>query len=380
MFENISVMPHPLKKQLDIGDLAEKMLYYKQVHLFVGREELKKLYEFADIDLIIELIKTGILKLNVEKKHYGVGKQENGLYIADFFYKQNFDLKEFLFETYLEFSGDKEKSRAVASKLYRHVGIFDLPNAFVAEIESDLKDDQYVRELIKENIHYYYPHEQIDASAIDFSYERVDEQFIKINSNVDFNKYQHLDLASVLLNIGTAYNQMKIISNYDSELAAPEINSRIIGIKLNSLIKKSINSQNELNVFQHAVFHNAPTIKEVINCKERTLKEFLGLLAEAEKFKRWLNDVGEGGNLINEYNNAINKKKWVQSDQSKAIRFYLFQGVGAILKGTAGSLTGLLASLGLSAFNTFLLEKLWKEWRPNHFIEDEVKDFTKTNT
>lgn len=64
----------------------------------------------------------------------------------------------------------------------------------------------------------------------------------------------------------------------------------------------------------------------------------------------------------------------MQSALSKAGRFYLIQRASTILKATV-TVTGIALGVGLSAPNTFLAEKLFKGWKPNQFIENEVVPF-----
>src|SRR6478736_6019991 len=99
MFESISVLPSTIRKHpLDIGDLAEKMFYYKDVNLFVGKEELKTLFESFDLDLLVEFLKQGRLKIHNRKKHYGVMTTGESTYFADFFFDKNYDLKKIIYD------------------------------------------------------------------------------------------------------------------------------------------------------------------------------------------------------------------------------------------------------------------------------------------
>lgn len=378
MFESISIMPNRIRNSpIDIGELAERMLYYKQVHVFVGKEELKTLFEFADVDLLVEFMKRGTLKIHNKRKHYGVMHRTDigpNVYMSDFVYKQDYDLKDFIYEAYFQFSNDKEKSKKAASKLYKYIGIYDAPNEFAKQIDIDLHDSELMKTIIAENIKYYLPHEPFQKDDIIFEIERTYDQLVIINSNIDTKRFPFLDPASILLNVGTAFDKIKIIGNYNTEISCPELDSRIIATKFNSIIQKSTRSDTELNYFKHAVYNNGPSIKEVINSKERTLEEFLALLDVAERFKNWLTDLDENGNLINEYLKSLGEKTWIQSTKSKAIRFYLVQGASTILKAT-GSLKAIVTGLALSAFNTFLVDKLIKDWKPNQFIENEIKTF-----
>jgi hypothetical protein len=58
---------------------------------------------------------------------------------------------------------------------------------------------------------------------------------------------------------------------------------------------------------------------------------------------------------------------------SKSIRWSFFTGAGIITDIAATGGIATLVGLGLSALDTFYLDKLISGWKPNQFIEEEVK-------
>lgn len=374
MFESIAILPNTARKHpLDIGDLAEKMLYYKNVRVFANKKELLTLFNYFEIDLLIEYLKRGYLEIINRKKIYGVGLQ-GGSYIADFMYDTNYDLKKIIYEAYYEFSGDHEKSKKVADLLYKYVGIFDTPSGFAHEVNKDLADPLFTKKSIIKNIGYYHPHDNVNIGDFEFHVEPQADGRLIIDTNIDTEKYPFLDPSSIILNIGNAIEDTKIAANYNTELSVPELNSSIISVKINSLIAKAAKSESEIDVFKHVQLPDAPSLQEIINDRHKSMAEYLEVLEKGERFKSWLNDLGEDNKLIKEYIAKVNERSWIQSAPAKAIRFYLVQGVSTILKAT-GTLGGIAAGIGLSAANTFLVDKLGKGWKPNHFIENQVIPF-----
>jgi|GEM_PF-2528279 len=373
MFESIAILPHSQTHPLNIGELAEKMLYYKKVHLYVNTEDLKTLFAYFDIDILIEYLERGYLRLVNRKKAYGVVFQDES-YIADFMYNVNYDLKEVLYNAYFEYSKDEQKSRKAANKLYRYVGVFDIPDKFANEINADLLDNSFLKQAIQKQIEYYRPHDKILIDELRFNVEVRSDGRLNIESNIDIQNYPFLDPSSIVLNIGTAIENIKIACSNSSELSIPLLNSKIIAVKVNSLITTATKSAKDIEMFQYAEFPNSPSLHAIINDRHRSMREFLQVLKEGEKFKDWLTGLGEGNKIVQEYIAKMNEKSWLQSVPSKAGRFYLVQGISTILKAT-GTLEGIAAGIGLSAANTFLVEKLLKGWKPNHFIEETVKPF-----
>lgn len=375
MFEAISILPSSSKENpLDIGDLAEKMLYYGEVNLFAGTEEFRTLFEFFDLDTLVEYINLGYLKIHNRKKHYGAGLMGDS-YIADFLFDTKYDLKKIIQDSYFDYSGNLERSRAVAGVLYKHIGIYETPANFAKEINKDLIDQSFIKEVIIKKINHYHPQEEIDPNNIHFEVAPLADNTLKVQSNLDISRYPFLDTSSVLLSIGTAIDDIKIAARYQSELSVPHLNSKIISAKLNSIVEKVATSNKNIEIFQFTEFPDAVSLKQVINGKHRTTKEFLDILKAGEKFKTWLKDLPNDGKLLKEYHDKLNEKSWIQKTPSKVIRFYLVQTIGTVLKTGIGGPTGILAGLGLSALNTFLIEKLFKGWKPNQFINDEVIPF-----
>lgn len=379
MFESIAILPNSARKHpLSIGELAEKMLYYKEVILFASKEDLQFLFIYFEIDVLLEYLKRGYLKIKSRKKHYGVGLI-GAAHIADFLYDQNYDLKKILTEAYFAYSNDLEKSKVVANLLYKHIGIYETPVNFAREVDRDLSDQEFTKQAIIETIKHYRPHDEIDMESFDFIAEPLTNGQLVINSTIDKEKYPFLDPESIVLSIGTAIEDCKIAANYNCELSVPQLSSKIISLKFNSILTKATNSATNIESFQYAEFPASPSLKQVIDEKHKSMRDFLKVLEAGEKFKGWLTDLGEGNKLIKEYIAKVNEKTWLQSTPSKAARFYLIQGISTILKAT-GSLTGIAAGVTLSAANTFLIDKLSKGWKPNHYIEKEVVPFINYGT
>ena len=127
----------------------------------------------------------------------------------------------------------------------------------------------------------------------------------------------------------------------------------------------------DIGLFHELVVPEFPTIREVINSGERSVGDFLKLLSEAEKFKKWLTKANPDIGLIQSYYKEVTKKSWVETLPGKAIRFVVAAGAGF----GAAAAGGPAAGLGVGATNSFLLDRILKGWRPNRFIEGPYKKF-----
>lgn len=109
----------------------------------------------------------------------------------------------------------------------------------------------------------------------------------------------------------------------------------------------------------------------MVNSSERGIKEILALLDSARRFKEWLRDRPADANLMKEYYNAIRKDSWIDGLPSKAVRWLLFNPLAALVPG------GALVGLGISAADTFLVDKIAQGWKPSQFVEGPLSRFAK---
>jgi hypothetical protein len=118
-----------------------------------------------------------------------------------------------------------------------------------------------------------------------------------------------------------------------------------------------------------------PSIREVINSKERTFAELLNLVKDGTKFRDWLRKQNSDANLLQEYQRAATADTWADKLPTKGVRFVIATGLG--LLGEAIAPTGLstAAGIGIDAGDTFFLDKILKGWRPNQFVETRFRSF-----
>ncbi len=108
-------------------------------------------------------------------------------------------------------------------------------------------------------------------------------------------------------------------------------------------------------------------VREAINAGERTFAEFMPVLEKAAHFKTWLANQNADANLLAEYYKAVTDSGPMNSLPGKTMRY-----IAVSLAGIAGLIPGLV----LGAADEFFADKLLKGWRPNHFIEGSLREFT----
>ena len=118
--------------------------------------------------------------------------------------------------------------------------------------------------------------------------------------------------------------------------------------------------------FSELVLADCPSIPDVIDSGERSFAEFLKVLDKAQEFKTWLTNANPDQKLVSQYIEALKADTWADKAPVKALRYLFSLGTGSV-DPTAGIVSG--------AADTFLVDKLLKGWRPNHFVDDRLKPF-----
>jgi len=158
---------------------------------------------------------------------------------------------------------------------------------------------------------------------------------------------------------------------YMAEPVTVPVSSEIMRLKHFEFLRRKDVSSDDVDLFQELIVPWFPTIREVINSGERSMKEFLVLLDEAARFRKWLTRANPDVGLVQSYQKEVTKKSWVETLPGKMIRFVVAAGTGV----AASAAVGLPGGLAAGAANTFLLDRLLKGWRPNHFVEGPYKRF-----
>jgi hypothetical protein len=125
------------------------------------------------------------------------------------------------------------------------------------------------------------------------------------------------------------------------------------------------------------VFDEAKMIREAVNRNEIKFEDLVEIFKKAKKFKSWLKNIESDKNLVKEYFKEVTTESIIERLPSKTFRWSLFTGAGFIVDLIAGTpAIGTIGGVGLGAFDSFLLDKLIKGWKPNQFINEVKKVIT----
>lgn len=382
-----------LQDSMDTGLLAETLLFYQNVHLVFRYGTAGPIINAVGYDNFVRLIDEGHLNVSILKEHFAVATAApNGIpyhevapyiLVSDKKKGKSMGVEEMLFDS-LERSGvtptlAKKQAKQLASKIpATKTEIRPMPSISLREMaREDFRDSTYVSRaanLLASKI--------ANGAVIppNWRFNLIDtgEGFFA-DTNYDFAELTRMSgqmddpvsVATILSAIVLARVKMHLAAKNLSELVCDPVEAELIRLKVGTWSSKRSVSLDDIGRFEEVAL-SGKSVRGAINSGERTFGEFMELLDRSRRFKAWLKASHPERGLLVEYTNAISADSWLDRLPIKLSRFFFTNGVGVGLDvlGAGG-----LASLGFSAADTFLVERVLKGWRPNHFVQQQLMPF-----
>jgi hypothetical protein len=361
-----SAQNHPL----DCGQLIENLFFYGNTIVHIGRDEIPTLFKLADVDVLEQLLRLSYLNVFFNNSHVAI--MGSDVRSVECMSLVDLDIEKELYQETLKHSNDEIKSKKFAKKISRLIKPYELPQGFDKIMNEQLKDDDFRSKILSATISHYQPNINIDE--IKFELEYLNDTQFKVHTN--FQNSERVGRDSPILALLTACEDLQVMSEFNSEISLPEVNSKMIQAKTNLLLKKTLKSKEEIHAFSHTAYDEAWALREAINQKKIHVKAIIKTLEKAEKYKGWLRDLPDDANLMREYMEKVEEKSILEELPFKAARFFIFNGLGAILS-YLNPEVGIPLTVGANAFDEFLFEKLGEKWKPNQFIEGELRPLVK---
>ena len=397
MFESIIFRKSfPGNTKVDVGLLAECLLFYNKVLLVADTSMVKLLVKDIGLDAFEELITNNHLDLIYSPAVAATyaGSENSPEEYFDFISVLKVDPVtkrpdyERLFHEALQLgSGKRGKSRRIGNRLLEKVKIIDsndlipIENGFHEISRKDLEVYDFTKTAVKVAIENFAPTFHL-PSDFEFKVKRHEKGF-KIFTNLDLDllnkacsrlhfpdKRTILSRAMLVDCILKANENIYLACHHESEIVTGSVISEIISLKCKEIIQKTSGSAVKVDLFQKVVISESKSLREAINSGEKTLIDLVPLLDKSHKFKDWVHSKPVEANLIEEYYKAINADSWVNKLPAKTARFAILTGGGIALDTilTGGIATACGIALGIA--DTFFLEKIAKGWRPNQFVAE----------
>lgn len=404
MFESV-VLRRPIfgDKKLDVGLLAETLLFYQNVHLILDHGSLISIVKTIGAENLLWLIENEHIKASFMKQGMGtITSRQGGLPVHNFGVfevgskqKKRYSKEEAILLALETASLPMRDARQYAKKLGKRIPTEKLEVDsnksldIVGMAREDLLDARYVNTAIRLILHELAPVLEIPPSW-EFRVHEASNGFAVL-TNFDFNEinsaYHRIVSPSestispefLLNHILDARADIAFSAKHMAELVTTPMSSKSLELKFSMMLEKRSRNTSDIDLFQQ-IHLEGNAVRKVINSKERSFSEFLELLERAQKFKSWLKSTHPEVGLIKEYYASATANTWIEKLPMKTMRFSVFSGLGVLADAMFPTGLGTVAGIGAGAADTFIMDKLLKGWRPSQFVEEKLSNFVRVES
>ncbi len=398
MFESICIRHNrDSGSPLDLGFLAEALLYYRSVHVCGDRGTLTFLARTLGPDVLLELLQSNHLKLDywenlavvISRTDPGYGERHR-FETADM---PHAHLQHVAPELFQDLLGKSGKGRRMANRLMSLIRPRLFSSDRAQQPPYELTDEQYLRDAVADVLRAFVPEYRLPSPFIyRIAQERLrpgvlppdphgfdsnpEWPYFRIETNIDFtaaNALLHRRVPATEMSLSPAYlvsfvDGAKIdlfnASELSAETALSPIRSAVLKRRFAGILQRRSGGGENIEVFHEFALGDAPSVREAVNSGARHFGDVMRLLESAEKFKDWVHGRPEDADLRREYCRSISHLDWADMLPAKSIRWSVFAAANVALALATTSLAGVVGGIGLSVLDSFLIDKIVKGWHP----------------
>jgi len=360
---------------LDIGCLVESMLFYQQATVIADQSILKQLIQYFGVERLLILMDEELLKIKYTESFVGIRTYTDNntdYHDAIEFSSPQHTYQDVIRKLCIDVTGKSGKGRRLAQKIENKIQVSKHDNIILEGTRQSILDPAYIEPAAKQIIKYFFP-EISDVSGVLFNTFNTDKG-IEVSTNINvFKELKTLKVADILCHILDTEKDLYFASSGISELASSQISADLATQKINYIIDKSKKSCSTLSNFNGFIFDDSKAIREAVNSGKIDLDDLLNVLIKSKKFKEWIAGQNPEKDLIKSYYEEVTKETIVDKLPCKSVRWSLFTGLGFATDAYVGGGVGTVAGIALGALDTFYLDRILSGWKPNQFIDNEVK-------
>ena len=376
MFNNITIR----NGKPNLGLIAENLLFYNRVNIVLDNHFLPNFIQEIGIDTLIELIEYHNLHLFIRENMLAVSRRDNITHKAHDVVLIDPPLdKEGLIQRAMEETGRKGYARRITSRLVPIVKGLNYKPTFCNDIREDFMNKEFMKKSISEIINNVSSEFNISPSKIEYDFIQSDGGYY-FKTNLDYEKINKrikgnglIEPDTIMTEIIEARSNMHFASEFNSEITTKKLSAQLMKSRFDTVQKTQKSSENIFAFNDFAL--DGKNIQSIINSGQKSMSDFIPILQKAEKFKNWLYEIESDKSIIKEYHNAVIKENWVDKLPSKTYRWSFFTVLSAVVEAQIKTNIALPMTLGLSLGDAFLVDKLFRGWKPSIYIENEVKPF-----
>lgn len=388
MFDSIvyknAVGPGPL---IDIGALAEGLIFYGRVAIIGNSGTLKYLLSRIPPFILLSLMKSGRIEFYYLGDQTGVSTAQTteGRSLHDLvcFSSPEHTMEKTGSESFKAAAGGSSQARLGASQFVRLLRPFDHAGFDQVSVLHALADNSSTEASVEALIQIAVPKYK-SPDALRFRIERQNQGFY-VDTNIDFARlndlyhqivppdHSSISEAYVLALLQGAYEATYFAAVLDSEVAVAPVERVVQAKAVEAVVRRRTHSESQIESFIDLTLTDARAIREAVNSGVVPFVSVVKLLDSADKFRHWLQDQPIEEGLLRAYYQATIKDSWADRLLGKSARWSLFTGLGLAADALGSAPWGTLAGVAISAADSFMADKLIKGWKPHQFVEGDFK-------
>lgn len=387
MFDAIAyknaIGPGPL---IDIGALAEGLLFYGRVAIVGNSATVKDLLARIPPFVVLSMLRDGRLEFHYLADQIGVSTQEingrphHGL-IA--FSSPDHTIEKLGPISFKDAAGTTSQAKIGARKFTALLRSLDHSGFDQNSILQTFSDRQAINLSVSSLIREIVPRFSLPPD-FRFAIERAKDG-IYVDTNIDFtelNRLYHqvvpashsiLTEAYILSLLQEAYEVTYFAAQLNAEVAVHPIVRAVQARAVDAVISRYMRSQSQIESFVDLTLADGHAIREAVNSGAVPFTSVLKLLDSADKFRHWLHQQPPDINLVRAYYQETIKDTWAEKLPAKSTRWSIFTGIGLGIDALGAGGLGTVAGVAVSAVDAFLVDKLTKGWKPHQFVEKDLK-------
>lgn len=389
MFESITISTqnkYDINNPLDIGSLVECMLFYEKTTVIANRGILEQIIKYFGVERLLLLIEEDLLNIIYTETMLGVVTNTiNGVsyHGTTELSSPQHTYQDELRKICISVAGKDGKGRRLAQRIQDKIYVTKHDQIILEGANKSILDQNYVQSAVQTVIKEVTP-EFGDISKILF-HTQMTSNGIEVGTNINFTllnelyhrrvsiKHSTITPALIFSHLLEMEKELYFASTNLSELSSSNLSAKLAEQKIDYVITRSARSSDALTHFKAFLFKDAMAIRESINSNRIELDELISILQKSKKFKEWVSHVTPDKDLIKTYYEEVTRGSISDKLPTKTVRWAIFTGLGiaadAITTGGLGTATG----IAIGALDTFYVDKLLSGWKPNQFIDEEVK-------
>lgn len=371
------------KNKIDLGQISESLLFYDKVNVLSSPSLFEHLVKKNELNGFKSLLSENRINLLIENNHLARAQAQNSndwfrlLYVSG----ASVTPEERLVRQLTKLTKKAGYSRRTARSIFKKATVFENDKSVIEDITEDLEDEEYMKKVIYSSLKEIIPDLPIDLNSIKSELHSSQGNLL-LRTNINFddvNKFTHIkiDSQSIIGDLINSRLDAHHATKYNCDIHTSQISSRLLQEKINDLMNRTVFHGAQINLFNEHILEGK-SVKNAINLGEKNLEDLCRFLERTEKFKEWLRNIEDDKNVLSEYIKAIQKESLLENSQVKTFKWYFIQSLSTLVDlAGAGGLASIFTNLALSAGDEFIIDNLSKGWKPNIFVDTDLKGFTK---